>query len=88
MNGVVPLTWSTNVFLCSPLIPAIILLVGHRSIKHNEMFQRAAHQQHVLYVCGVCVGLCVVELCKWCVIYSKCWITQLLRIISTIDKYA
>lgn len=40
MSGVVPVTWSTQVFLPSPLIPPIILLVGHRSINHNNVLKR------------------------------------------------
>lgn len=50
ISGVVPVTWSTQALLCSPLIPPIILLEGQRPINHNEMFQREACK-----VCG-CLG--------------------------------
>lgn len=51
MSGGVLMTWPAQVFLCFPLMPAIILLVGQRSINHNEMFQRE--------VCKQCVCVCM-----------------------------
>ena len=50
ISGVVPVTWSTQALLCSPLIPPIILLEGQRPINRGEMFQRDACK-----VCG-CLG--------------------------------